>query len=87
MPSFTLLTTQPTNIKKSKLMEALHAVENLILYAFNHPNNMIMELWNDRARKGEEVCKMFRFQNKPTDQVQNFCFIIVMKASELILIL
>jgi hypothetical protein len=23
---------------------------------------MIMELWNDRARRGEEVCKMFRFQ-------------------------
>jgi hypothetical protein len=48
---------------------------------------MIMDLWNDRARRGEEVCKMFRFQNKPTDQVQNVCFIIVMKASELILIL
>jgi hypothetical protein len=23
---------------------------------------MIMDLWNDRARRGEEVWKMFRFQ-------------------------
>jgi hypothetical protein len=68
-------------------MKALHAFENLILYAFNHPNNMIIELWNDRTKRGEEVCKMSRFQNKLTDQIQNVCFIIVMKASELILIL
>jgi hypothetical protein len=43
MPSFTLLITQPNNIKKSKLMESFHAFENLTLYAFTHPNNMIME--------------------------------------------
>jgi hypothetical protein len=37
MPSITLLISQPIDIKKSKVMEALHAVRNLILYALNDP--------------------------------------------------
>ena len=64
MPRITLFITQAIDIKKPKVMEALHAVRNLILYAHD-PDNMSMDL-KDRAKR--EVCRMFRCRNKPIDQ-------------------